>query len=399
VGDTFIVSCGEYTYDIGHLVLKRDSSRYNAVSCGEYTYDIGHLVLKRDNGRYNVVSYELIPINEDLPKNLEIESDILHFRELVDKHYLSRFGYSYDQILAYSSYEFTPVELFSKLQGEDTLGNLISDSYIDAVKKAEGDRYRNVDVAVVPSGVVRGSFTEGFITVADAFNVSSLGIGPDKIPGYPLVSLYLTGKELRTVAEIDISVSTLMSEARLYISGLTYTYNPNRLILNRVTDVRLISQGGSTAELDNNKLYRVVCGLYSCQMLGAVESMSFGILKVTPKDSNGNPIADYEEHIIYDNGVELKEWVALANYLLSFEPVNGIAIIPEYYNQLQGRKVEETSKTPVALLKNPNKIFFMALGAVLLVIAILIFSTLLIIRLVRRRKAGDREKRAMGSKG
>jgi hypothetical protein len=267
------------------------------------------------------------------------------------------------------------------------LGNLISDSYIYAVKKAEGGSYRHIDVAIVPNGVVRGSFSAGHITAADVFAVSSLGIGPDRIPGYPLVSVYLTGRELKTVAEIDISVSTLMSAARLYMSGLTYTYNPNRLILNRVTGVRLVSADGSLSQLENNKLYRVIGGLYSCQMLSEVESQSFGILKVTPKDANGDPITDFEDHIVYNGDMELKEWVALAQFLESFEPVDGIPVIPGYYNQLHGRKVEVDSRSPIELLKSPNHIFFLLLAVVLLALAIIIVPTVLIIRAVRRRKS------------
>ncbi|MDR0302700.1 MAG: bifunctional metallophosphatase/5'-nucleotidase [Treponema sp.] len=358
-------------------------------SCGEYTYNIGHIRLIRDGDRYKVSGYELIPISGDLQKDAGLEAAILKFRALVDSRYFSRFGYSFDQQLAYSDFSFIPIERFGKVQGEDTLGNLISDSYIAAVKKAEGDSYRKVDVAVVPSGVVRGSFTEGIITVADAFNVSSLGIGPDRIPGYPLVSIYLTGKELKTAAEIDVSVSILMGEARLYMSGLSYTYNPHRLLLNRVTNVRLADAGGKMTALDDKKLYRVVSGLYSCQMLGAVEAQSFGILKVTPKDENSNPITDFEKHIVYDGDTELKEWAALANYLGSFESPDGISKIPEYYNRLHGRKIEETGRTPAALLKNPNKIFFILLGALLLILAIITVPTCLIIRRVRRKKRGN----------
>lgn len=57
-------------------------------------------------------------------------------------------------------------------------------------------------MAVVPVGTIRNSLYEGEITVSEVFNVSFLGIGPDKISGYPLVEVYLTGKELKTVAFI-----------------------------------------------------------------------------------------------------------------------------------------------------------------------------------------------------
>ena len=55
--------------------------------------------------------------------------------------------------------------------------------------------------------MIRGSFAAGEITVSDAFNVSSLGSGADGSPGYPLVSAYLTGKELKDVFEVDASVT------------------------------------------------------------------------------------------------------------------------------------------------------------------------------------------------
>jgi 2',3'-cyclic-nucleotide 2'-phosphodiesterase (5'-nucleotidase family) len=361
------------------------------ISSGEHTYNLGHITLARDiNNRYRVTGYDLIPVSQDLPADAEISAAVLEFRELVNSGYLSKFGYSYNQVLAYSPYNFTPIENFGNIQGEDTLGNLISDSYFYAVAKAEGENHRPIDVAIAPNGVIRASLTQGPITVADAFNVSSLGIGPDRIPGYPLVSVYLTGRELKTIAEIDISVSTLMSAARLYISGLTYTYNPHRLLLNRVTDVRLARPGGTTEKIENNKLYRIIGGLYSCQMLGEVESQSFGLLKVTPKDADGNPITNFEDHIIYDGDIELKEWAALAGYLESFDiNADGIPQIPEYYNTLQGRKIEEKSLNPIALLKNPNHIFFMLLGAVLLAAAIITVPAVLIIRKVRLKKKSN----------
>jgi len=177
-----------------------------------------------------------------------------------------------------------------------------------------------------------------------------------------------------------------MLEARLYMSGLSYTFNPNRLLLNRVTKVSLMSGDGTMSELNDKELYRVIGGLYSCQMLGAVEAQSFGLLKVTPKDKDGNPITDFEKHIVYDGNTELKEWVALANYLESFEKIGGNSVIPEYYNKLHGRKVEETSRSLATLFKNPNKIFFIVVCAVLLILAIITVPTVLIIRRGRRKK-------------
>lgn len=133
----------------------------------------------------------------------------------------------------------------------------MSDAYVYAVENSDDFDGVPVDVAVVPSGTVRDTYTAGDITVEQVFNSFSLGIGPDGVPGYPLISVYLTGKELRTAAEIDASVSDYMTTARLYMSGLHFTYNPNRMILNKVTDVYLTDENGSRVELEDDKLYRV----------------------------------------------------------------------------------------------------------------------------------------------
>jgi len=356
------------------------------VSSGSRTFDIGHIVLRGSTGDFSVASYEIIPISQNLPKDMEVQVKIDEFRAMVNIYYLSKFNFTYDQILAYSPFPFTSIENFGRHLGEEPLGNLIANAYIYAVQRAEGENFTQVYAAIAPHGVIRASFPKGPITVADAFAVSSLGIGPDGVAGFPLVGIYLYGRELRTVAEIDISVSTLMRGARLYIAGLTYTFNPNRLILNRVTSVQLMDIYGNISELENDRLYRVVGGLYSAQMLGTVESLSFGLLQVTPKDSYGNPIVNFENHIIYYGDMELKEWLALAWYLESFDVINGVPTVPARYNDVMGRKIQVDSRSPIELLRNPNRIFFMFVGVILLIIAVPTVTTILIVRGFRRKK-------------
>ena len=170
---------------------------------------------------------------------------------------------------------------------EQQLGNLISDSYIYALKQAEGQDYVRVDVSVTPLGVVRESIDKGNVTVAKAFEISSLGIGNDGVAGYPLCSVYLYGRELWDLAEIDASVSSLMPYAQLYCSGLKYSINTNRIFLNRVYDCWLVDDNGNRVEIEDDKLYRVVSGMSSVILLGTVKEKSFGLLELTPKDENG----------------------------------------------------------------------------------------------------------------
>jgi len=109
-------------------------------SCGSYTYDVGHIRFVRDGSRFKVSGYELLPVNDSLKKDAAMEAAVLKYRDLVNSQYLSRFGYKYDQKLANSKFSFTPIDSFSLEQGEDTLGNLITDAYIAAVKKSRGQK-------------------------------------------------------------------------------------------------------------------------------------------------------------------------------------------------------------------------------------------------------------------
>jgi 2',3'-cyclic-nucleotide 2'-phosphodiesterase (5'-nucleotidase family) len=351
------------------------------VSCGEYTQNLGVLTVSKENGAVQLEDYRLIPVDETVAEDPAISALAQQFQAQVESDYLADFGYTFDQVLATSDFDFTPISQFAKTQEEDGLGSLIADSYVYAVQQAEGENYVPVDFAVVASGVIRGSFAAGEITVADAFNVSSLGSGADGTPGYPLVSVYLTGAELEDVFEVDASVTPLMSAAQLYGAGMTWTYNTHRMIFNKVTSCGQLLEDGSVIPLEKDKLYRVVTGLYSAQMLGAVNAKSFGLLAVTPKDAEGNVIDDFEEYIVKNpNGSEVKEWYALASYLDSLDQV------PDEYAQDQGRKVVTHSWNPIELVKSPNWITLL----VLLILVVLILVIVLVIRAIVVRKSSRR---------
>ena len=364
------------------------------VSCGEYGRNLGSISLRQKaDGRWELADYALLPITADVPADADTQQRIDRFMDTVDTDYLAQFGYTKDQVLAENDVVFSLLKDLGDVHTEHNLGDILSDAYIYAVKNADDYDGQPVDVAVVPGGTVRDTYARGDITVEQVFNSFSLGIGADGVPGYPLISVWLTGKELKTAAEIDASVSDLMTTARLYSSGLNFTFNPHRLPLNKVTDVYL-EQDGQRVELEDDKLYRVIADLYSGQMLSAVTKMSYGILSIVPKYPDGTPIQDFEDVIITENGRELKAWDAIARYMASFEDTDGDGIpnVPEYYRTLHDRKVVETSRSPAALLKKPNR--FTALFAALIAVAVLlVVGVVLLIRKLVRRLTGKRRKK------
>ena len=326
-------------------------------------------------------TYKLIPVTKNVKSDQAAQKQIDKFMDTVDTNYLVNFGYTKDQVLAENDIKFNSLEEMETKHEELNLGDIISDAYVYAVENSEGYDGRPVDVAVVPSGTVRDTYTKGDITVEKVYNSFSLGIGKDGLAGYPLITAYLTGKELKLVAEVDASVSDYMTIARLYCSGMNFTYNPHRMILNKVTDCYL-TKDGKREEIQDDKLYKVVTDLYTGQMLGSVTDVSYGLLKIEPKDKNGKLLKNLEDEAITDGKTELKAWVAIARYMQSFEDTDGdgIANVSDYYSTTHGRKVVEDSRNIADLLKHPNKFAGMIVG----ICAGLLFLIIVIIWLIRK---------------
>ncbi|WP_418479638.1 bifunctional metallophosphatase/5'-nucleotidase [Dysosmobacter sp.] len=361
VNDTYIVSSGPYCQNLGSLTFSWD-----------------------DGGEKRLLDYRLIPIDETVAEDPEIAGIVEQWKDMVGEAYLARYGLTYDEVLTHTDYELTtPV---SAVQENNGLGTLVSDAFLWAdrtLNAAYADSPHTVSVTA--DGVLRANLPAGDLTAAMAFDVLSMGVGEDGTSGFPLVAVYLTGKELKAAMEVDASVTPIMPAAQLYMSGAKYAFNTKRMFFNRVYDAALTdvtfdeSSTGNAYEIDDNALYRVVTGMYSAQMLGTVKSKSMGLLSLEPKQANGTPVTDFADCILYDaNGNELKEWYALAAYLEQF----GEDGLPDRYaDPANGCKQVSDSFAPGQLLAGCNGITWVVLGIVLLILALI----LLLIRSLRRR--------------
>lgn len=364
VNDTYIVSSGPYCQNLGSLTFSWD-----------------------DGGEKRLLDYRLIPIDETVAEDPEIAGLVEQWKDMVGETYLARYGLTYDEVLTHTDYDLTTPA--SAVQENNGLGTLVSDAFLWAdrtLNAAYADSPHTVSVTA--DGVLRANLPAGDLTAAMAFDVLSMGVGEDGTSGFPLVAVYLTGKELKAAMEVDASVTPIMPAAQLYMSGAKYAFNTKRMFFNRVydaalTDVTFDESGTENAyEIDDNALYRVVTGMYSAQMLGTVKSKSMGLLSLEPKQANGTPVTDFADCILYDaNGNELKEWYALAAYLEQF----GEDGLPDRYaDPANGCKQVSDSFAPGQLLAGWNGITWVVLGIVLLILALI----LLLIRSLRRRSGG-----------
>lgn len=347
------------------------------VSAAEYGRNLGVLKLKKSGSGVSLSSYELIPVDQNVADDPTVAGLVEEYKTAVEADYLSKYGYTFDQVLVNNAYTFDTVDEVYATQHESTLCNIFSDAYKWAAERTTG---KHVDVAITAAGVIRGSLPVGKVTVSDVFNAASLGVGTEG----ELIGIYLTGKDLKNAIELDASVQPLMTSAQLFMSGAEYSFNQNRMIFNKVDYAMLRGDDGSLTEIEDEKLYFVVAGMYMGQMLGSVEETSMGILKVTPRDADGNPI-EVDELVNYvikdENGTPLKEWYAIADYL---DKMGGE--MDARYASTDGRKVVYASLNPVKLLRNANIFTYIVLALVLIIIAVIVLVVRIIVKRIRKKK-------------
>ena len=355
VGNTYIVSAGDYGRYLGVVDL-----------------------VKNSDSTVTLQKYSLIAVDETVKEDPSIAGKVAEFKQAVNDDYLAAYGMTFDQVLANNKIQFESQSAVGATQHESPLANLYADAYFWAAEQTLGFR---PDIALTATGVIRESLPLGNITVSDVFNAASLGVGTEG----ELIAVYITGEDLWSALEVDASVQPIMPAAQLFFSGIEYSFNTNRMIFNKVDYARLRLADGTLAEIDDDKLYCVIAGMYAGQMLGSVKEKSFGLLSITPRNAEGKPLSadELKDYVIRDeNGRPLKEWYAISSYI---ENMGGE--VDEAYATTDGRKVVYSSWNPIKLLRNPNIFTFVALILILLIILLIVLLVRFIIKRVKKRKA------------
>ena len=366
-----------------------------------YGKHVGILDIAYDGRKVTLKSYKTVPINSAIKGDATIQQTIEGFKNKINKQFLAGYGLKYDQTIAQTNRDLI-IEA-----SESPLGNLIADSirwYINKYDSNKNDPSSYVAVAVESNGVIRDSLLAGKtgkITVGDLFRTIPLGIGSDNTLGYPLITFYLYGYELKRALEILTSVQPLKGEDYfLQISGLRFTYNPHRVIFDRVTSIEMGSEEEGYKPLNysasNRQLYRVAANIYNATFLKVIGSYTYHLLDIVPKDKKGHPVKRLSNlRVDADKsklGIqELKEWQGVIDYVQSLKETAdpGVAHLPEKYKSKLGRIVAQPSWNPLRILSRPALPSILAL----VFVGFIIFGIILIVILIKSGKKGRRRRR------
>jgi len=251
--------------------------------------------------------YALIPIDDSVPEDLAMKCWVDSMYNVVGEEFEKLSGRKLDDTIAFVDAEYP------KMLDEDgnmVLGSNIADSYREAAISFVPGVCPQEVVGLVPYGMVRRGLAEGAVTNRDAFEVLSLGENERGCTGYPLVYAWLTGDELKDLCEMSVSIAPFLEDTRLFFAGLQYRYNGARLPFIRVDSVKINGE-----RVVQNKLYMVVTGSYTAQLIGLLKNESFGILSAAAKDSQGNFLQEGFFVMRTPQGNTVPEWEAFAQYL------------------------------------------------------------------------------------
>ena len=367
-----------------------------------YGKHVGVLDIIYDNRKLTLKSYKTVAINSAIQGDTVIQQTIDGFKQKINKEFLAGFGLKYDQTIAQTNRDLIIDN------GESPLGNMITDSmrwYINKYDSDVNDPSSFVAVSLESNGVIRDSLLmgkTGKITVGDLFRTIPLGIGTDDTMGYPLITFYLYAYEIKRAMEILTSIAPIKGNSFfLQISGLRFTYNPHRVIFDRVTSIEMGSEEEGYKPLNysksNRKLYRVAANIYNATFLKVVGSYTNHLLDILPKDKKGNSVKKLSNlRVDADKtkaGIqELKQWQGMMEYVQSFKQANdtGVAQMPDKYKAKLGRIVAKPSWNPLQILAHPGVPTILAL----VFIGFIFCGILIIIILVKSGKKRRRRRKS-----
>ena len=317
------------------------------VQAGSYGRHLGRLVLVEGDEGFEVESWTALPVDDSVPGLPESLDRIAALEAALDGSLFAGQPAGYRDPIAVTDFDLLPAEY-----AESNLANLVSDAvrWTTAAHTPEG----TIDVAFEANGVIREGLhagETGEILLGDAFRVIPLGIGPDQALGYPMLSFWLTGNELRLAMEVTVGIAPLLADSFfVQVSGLRIEYDPDGGFFSKVTAIHLGDEVGGYSAVpldtaaDNPTLYHVAANLYLGQMLGVLKDFTGGALAIDPKDAAGTPYPAPVDALLDTDpeqpGIqELKLWQTLPEYLATFpvDPDSGLPRIPERYRQAQGR--------------------------------------------------------------
>jgi 5'-nucleotidase len=300
------------------------------LEAGSYRKALGKVNLVRKGGKRSATG-ELVGVFNTVAAKEEANQRVDSLVTDIETNFLPQFPLvpdagafldgDYFQVLATSDFDIPE-------HGHEcnNLGYLIA----DAMREDSG-----AQMAAVSNGEIRRDLMRvngDQFCLPDSFMVAALGIGPDGILGYPLVTFYLTLFELKLVLDATTCERGLEdNDYMLPLSGLKIECDSSQASYGKLMKMTLYDDEADAGTvifdadnggflIDQMTLMSITTSIYIAENLTT--------FNLNPKHSDGTSVEDLEDIIVRDaQGREIKLWYSFLRKLASFPDK-----IPAMYN-------------------------------------------------------------------
>ncbi len=356
INDRMILQAGSEAQYLGELSLRSEANEL-------------------EGDKFKKSHYQLHKIDDHTIGDPAFIAQIEQFKQQVTELFLKPAGYEFEQVLAYTK----------RRLGREHFDNVIANLVTDSMKIATSS-----DIAISTNGPIRDDIylgSNGIQQVSDLFRIVPLGVGvnSDK-PGYDLVKVWITGSEIKSIIEaLLLGQQTRGDSFYPRFSGFQVVYNSARLPFDQVSQIKLGDSKSGFHDIDlspdNPQLYSMAANSFVGSMAWLIGKISYGLLEFTPKNENGDPIADLSEGV-YDTNLsqsgvqEIKEWRAFFSHLKKLPDTNHDGVV-ELPIKSDARLIKINSYSPNKLYQNATWIMY--LGSLIIVV-----GAVLVLLLIKR---------------
>ncbi len=333
--DIDIIISGHSHSKVKYPIQAGNTIVVQAASSGMY---VGRIEVVFDSNGKPLFQYKLVEMNDTIIADKQTQKKIEAQIPIIEQSVLSSIGVNFDTPVLETSFDLT---LNEQKAANSNLGPFVADAMYNWLNT---ENRPGTDIVAVAAGVIRDNIKKGehgMQNINDIFNVMPLGLGYDSVPGTPLAKIHITGRELKRVTELILAVSDVRTSYYLYFSGMRVYANTDKGLFRKVKSIEIGNEREGFSPISLNKkdttLYSVTANAYMIGFIGQLKKMSFGLVNVEPKNSEGevqNPLDMIIDLDPEKKGLqEAKEWLSIYYYARGLDDVNGNGIpdIPQKY--------------------------------------------------------------------
>jgi len=370
VGNTYIIANGKYGENMTQVDVVYDLVEGRITEATGIVYDVDDLVLG----------------------DPQVAAVMDAYIQMLDTVLMPALGVTYSATpIAHTTFDIPAIDFYQDplplgAEVETPAGLLVADAQYNAVNAVVQGAVLaglpNMDptfdaspfaAAFIENGAVRDPIVvgkTGMIAAADAFKTFPLGIGPDGVPGYPMMSFYLSPREIKGILDLNVEVRMGNAPLEYYMNpaGVRYIFDNSRGQFDKVVAVFVCQDAFTTkqcyqngtlidvTDLTTNNMLRITVDYYVALLLPQARTVLVNVV-IDPKLKNGTIVdmndgaavaalafdgqpGDYDSETGAPIVQELKAWVALVLFIDGLrdnwdnvfgpgpEPTDGIPSVP-----------------------------------------------------------------------